>query len=757
MSNLLIVESPSKARTLNKYLGKDFNVIASAGHIKDLPAQDLGVDIEHDFKPSYFVIKGKKKIIDKMRELAKKANRIYLGTDPDREGEAIAVHISEELKVPMEKIDRVLFNEITKNAVINSLKNPVKLDMNKYQSQQARRILDRLVGYLISPILWKKVMPGLSAGRVQSVAVKLIVMRESDIQKFVSQKFYDLDGIFLTAGNKEIKARLVSIGDEKVVINDEHKAKNYQNLIRQLSYFRVTGVNDSQRKKNPVPPFITSKLQQAAYNAYGFSAKKTMMLAQELYEGMDIGGGRLEGLITYMRTDSVRISKEAISAVREFISEKWGKEYLPEYPVFYSSKGKAQDAHEAIRPTHVEYVPESLRDVLPRDHFKLYELIWKRFVASQMSPAVYAQKIIIIESGSYEFRATGSRLVFDGFLKLYKELDESNGDKEEGKEMDIPDLKNGENLNLKDIEIVTRETQPPARYTEATLIKELEERGIGRPSTYAAIISNIQDRKYVEKQNGRFIPTELGIMITGLLDKAFPIIMNPEFTAKMEDSLDSIEEGDVDYIQMLRKFYSEFEGMLRNAIRDFNKIKDAITSTQVRCDKCGSPMKIMVNKYGSFLACSNYPACKNTKAFNRDDKGDVTITEDKILEGRRCPLCSSELVIKEGRFGDFISCIKYPDCRYTEKYTTGIKCPLRCGGEIIKRKSLRGKVFYGCSNYPGCKFISSYPVVYKECPKCGAEYMFEKETKKGGHFMECSNRKCHYKIKLDREVASNEQ
>lgn len=757
MTSLVIVESPSKAKTLSRYLGEGFNVIASAGHIKDLPANDLGVDIENDFRPSYFIIKGKKKIIDRMRDLAKKSDRIFIGTDPDREGEAIAVHIGEELKVPMDKIYRVLFNEITKNTVLKSISNPVKLDMNKYQSQQARRILDRLVGYLISPILWKKVMPGLSAGRVQSVAVKLVVERENEIRGFVDKKFYNIDGIFINSADSQVRARLVSKGDQKVVIDKEEEARQVQHHIRQLSHFRVSSINDSQRKKNPLPPFITSKLQQAAYNAFGFSAKKTMMLAQDLYEGMDVGDGRLEGLITYMRTDSVRISKDAVEAVREFIGKKWGKEYLPESPLFYSSSGRSQDAHEAIRPTNVEYVPDSLRDLLPRDHFRLYALIWKRFVASQMSPAIYSQRVVIIDAGAYEFRATSSTLIFDGFLKLYKDIDENNGKDENNQEIDIPELRVGENLNLKDIEIIVREAQPPARYTEATLIKELEERGIGRPSTYATIISNIQDRKYVEKQNHRFVPTELGVMVTSMLDKTFSLIMDPEFTAKIEDKLDSIEEGEEDYIQMLRKFYAVFEDMLKNAIRNFGKIKDEVTDTNVKCDRCGSRMRIAVNKYGSFLACSRYPMCKNTKAFNRDDKGGLVIAQERVLEGRRCPLCASDLVVKDGRFGEFISCIKYPECRYTEKLMTGIRCPLNCGGELIKRKSLRGRVFYGCSNYPTCKFISSYPVVYQKCPGCGADYMFEKETKRGGHFLKCSNRRCTYKIGLDKEVASNEQ
>lgn len=755
MPNLLIVESPSKAKTLSKYLGKDFNVIASQGHIKDLPSGDLGVDIERDFKPAYYIIKGKGKIIEKMRELAKKSDKVFLGPDPDREGEAIAVHISEEIKVPSDKVFRVLFNEITKNAVINSIKNPEKINLNRYQSQQARRILDRLVGYLISPILWRKVMPGLSAGRVQSVAVKLVVNREEEIRKFTKRKYYELDGIFSNRENNTFKARLVSIGNNKVQIDDEKSAQNTKNHIKQLSYFKVSTVNDAQRKKNPPPPFITSKLQQAAFNLLGFSAKKTMSLAQELYEGMDLGDGRLEGLITYMRTDSVRVSNEALNSVREFITEKWGNEYLPERPNFYSTKGRSQDAHEAIRPTHIEYAPDSLRDILPRDHFKLYELIWRRFVASQMNPAVYTQRTIIIESGAYEFRTTGSKLIFDGFMKLYNQNEENIKDEAEIQQ-ELPDIKSGDLLNLIDIEIIERETQPPARYTEATLIKELEERGIGRPSTYAAIISNIQDRKYVEKQNNRFVPTELGFMITKLLDKAFPDIMNPEFTALMEDKLDRIEDGEVDYIDMLKKFYSSFEGMLRDAIKNFNTYRDEYSVTDIKCDKCGSLMRIKVNKYGSYLACSNYPKCKNTKAFYRDEKGTVVISSDRILEGRLCPLCNSELVIKDGRFGEFVSCIRYPECKYTETLKTGIKCPENCGGELIKRKSSRGKVFYGCSNYPECKFISSYPVIYQKCPKCGAEYLFDKETKKGGHFLECSNKKCRYKVKVEKEAASNE-
>ncbi|MCX7944947.1 MAG: type I DNA topoisomerase [Deltaproteobacteria bacterium] len=757
MPNLLIVESPSKAKTLTKYLGTDFNVVASQGHIKDLPPNDLGVDIENNFKPYYYVIRGKNKIIQRMKELVKKADKVYLGPDPDREGEAIAFHIFEELGVPPERVYRVLFNEITKNAVINSLKHPQKLDINKYQSQQARRILDRLVGYLISPILWKKVMPGLSAGRVQSVAVRLIVDREEEIRRFERKKYYELEGVFFKDNGDRFKAKLVSIGDQKVVIEDKNEAQTRKNHIKQLSYFRVAVVNDIQRKKNPPPPFITSKLQQAAYNAYGFSAKKTMSLAQDLYEGMDIGGGRLEGLVTYIRTDSVRVSEESIRSVREYISKKWGDRYLPENPIYYSAKGRSQDAHEAIRPTHVEYTPDSLRDILPKDHYRLYDLIWKRFVASQMSSAIYLQRTVVIESGAYEFKAVGSKLLFDGYQRVFDMSEENNSRDEESDEVSIPDLNVGDMLRLEDIEIIEKETQPPPRYTEATLIKELEERGIGRPSTYATIISNIQDRKYVEKHNNRFVPTELGFMVTKLLEKAFPDIMNPEFTAMMEDKLDRIEEGEIDYVDMLKKFYSSFEVSLRNAIRNFNNYKDELSVTYVRCDKCESYMNIKINQYGSYLACSNYPKCKNIKAFYRDDRGNVVISKDRIVDGRHCPLCKSELVVKDGRFGEFISCIKYPECNYTEKLTTGVRCPKNCGGELVKRKSVKGKVFYSCTSYPSCKFISSYPIVSHECPRCGNAYMYEKVTKKIGHFLECTDKKCKNRMRLEKEAVSNNE
>lgn len=742
--SLLIVESPTKAKTLQKYIGKNFTVKASVGHIKDLPENSLGVDIKDNFQPEYKVIKGKAKIIQELKKAAKEATDIYLGPDPDREGEAIAWHIQDELKSTGKTFHRVLFNEFTPKAIAGALAAPVALDIHKFESQQARRILDRLVGYQISPLLWKKVQKGLSAGRVQSVAVRIICEREREIQAFVSEEYWSITAGLEGKEPPSFEARLVTLDQKKIKINDQAQAENILKDLEGQAY-RVTKVERKEKKRHPNPPFITSTLQQEAYRKLRFPAKKTMRLAQQLYEGIDLGEEGPVGLITYMRTDSTRLSAEAVTAVREAIKQTFGPEYLPARPNVYKSRKSAQEAHEAIRPADLSLAPEKVKGFLSKDHFLLYDLIWKRFTASQMSSAVMDQTIVDIETGSYGFRATGSIMKFRGFMALYVEGQDENG---EVGEVTLPKLAAGEALKLLSLTPKQHFTQPPPRFTEATLIKTLEESGIGRPSTYATILSHIQVRKYASLEKGYFRPTELGFLVTDLLVNHFPDILNVKFTAQMEDELDKIEEARANWADTLHHFYGPFKERLDQAEDNMVSLKGQGLPTDVTCDKCGNPMVIKTGKSGPFLACSNYPTCRNTKDFNRDRNGKIEIQKDEEKSYGTCEKCGRPMVQKRGRFGAFLACSGYPDCRNTRPLGTGITCPEPgCGGEIIQKRTKKGRVFYGCSKYPKCQFATWEQPVAEECPRCKAPFLLLKTDKNGTKQIRCPQKECDYKEK----------
>ncbi len=696
--SLVIVESPAKARTINKYLGKDFRVMASIGHIKDLPKNKLGVDIDKDFEPHYEIIRGKAKVIKELKKASKDADIIFLGPDPDREGEAIAWHIKEVLNGRREGIiKRVLFNEITEKGIKEAIAHPTEIDKNKVDAQQARRVLDRLVGYQVSPLLWEKVRMGLSAGRVQSVAVRLICEREREIESFVPQEYWSITALF-----DGFEAKLVKKDGKKITISTEEEAKS---IVRELKgeTFKVEEIEQKQRKRNPAPPFITSRLQQEASRRLGFSAQKTMVIAQQLYEGVDLGEEGPTGLITYMRTDSHRIAPEAIQAVRGYIEKTYGKEYLPQKPNVYKSKKTAQEAHEAIRPTNMKYTPEYVKPYLTEDQWKLYELIWKRFVASQMHHAILDQTRVSIGAGKYTFQAVGTVVRFHGFTILYEE----KTDEESEEEKKLPPLEKDTVLKLLDLVARQHFTQPPPRYTEASLIRELEEKGIGRPSTYALILSTIQDRGYVVKEKGRLKPTELGFLVTELLVKSFPDILNVKFTAHLEEELDRVEEGKLKWIDVIKEFYSRFREDLERAKQEMQTIKGQEEPTDIPCKKCGRMMVIKWGKNGKFLACPGYPECKTTMDFRVDEKGKIVPVENTEYVEQKCPNCGGPMVIKSGRFGRFIACSRYPECKTTLPLSTGVPCPEEgCNGVLVERRSKRGRTFYGCSKYPACKYVT---------------------------------------------------
>ena len=688
---LIIVESPAKAKTIQKYLGKDFLVKASMGHLIDLPEKEFGVDLEKDFKPKYTTIKGKEKILKEIKEAAKKSDEIYLATDPDREGEAISWHIAKALKrLKKDKIYRIRFHEITKKAIQEAVKNPDSIDENKVYAQQARRILDRIVGYSISPLLSRRFKRALSAGRVQSVALRLICDREEEIKKFVPKEYWTVEAKFKKE-KEEFPAKLWAVNGKKLEKFDIPNEKAAKELVEKAkaAQFSVTKVEKKERRRKPYPPFITSTLQQEASKRFGFPAKLTMQIAQELYEGIDLGEERV-GLITYMRTDSTRVSDEALKEVRKFLKETFGKEALPSKPRSYETKKpkSAQDAHEAIRPTSVYRTPESVKPYLTPEQYKLYDLIWRRFVASQMKDAVFNTVSANLEGNGLTFRATGSTLKEEGFLKVYPiEVEEKL----------LPELKEGETVDLKEVKGVQHFTEPPPRYTEGTLVKTLEELGVGRPSTYATIISNIVQRGYVEKEKQKLKPTELGEFINSLLKKLFPKIVDAKFTASVEEELDKIEEGAKEWKELLKEFYfGEFKELLNKAAQELKQIKGEEIGRE--CPQCGAPLVKVHGRYGAFVACSNYPQCKYKESLKEESQ--------KI--GRSCPECGGELVIKRGKYGRFVACSNYPQCKHTEPLTFG-KCPKCKEGEVVERRSKKGKVFYGCSRYPDCDFVSSKP------------------------------------------------
>ncbi len=762
--NLVIVESPAKAKTLEKYLGRDFQVKASVGHVVDLPKSKLGVDIKKNFAPDFHVIQTKKKVIDELKKAAKGKDNIYLASDPDREGEAIAWHIADQVVKNHKRVHRVMINEITKKAVQEAIANPQELDRNKFDAQVARRVLDRLVGYKISPLLWTKVRRGLSAGRVQSVAVRLVCEREKEVRAFEPVEYWSLTALLEGHLPPSFKAKLAQWQDQKVD-NKKFRLENeigVQEIVKSLegAPWLIAEVEKKERRRYPTPPFVTSKLQQEAARKLGFQPKRAMQLAQHLYEGVELGSEGAVGLITYMRTDSTRVSNDALAAVREHIQTQYGKNYLPDKPNTFRSKKGAQDAHEAIRPTSIEYSPARVRRYLRRDMFQLYSLIWDRFVASQMVPAVYDQTAFEIPVKAAVFRATGQQIKFDGFMKLYTEgrderAAQANGvdeDEDDSPELDgvLPNLQKGDVLKLLSMEPRQHFTQPPPRFTQASLIKELDEKGIGRPSTYAAIISNILDREYVSQNESRqLVPTDLGILVTDLLVESFPDILNVEFTAGMEDELDKIEDGKEKWTKAMKRFYTPFERDLKKAAKEMRDVKRQEVPTDIACEKCGALMVVKWGRNGEFLACPKYPDCKNTSNFKRDDKGEIEIAAEEVFN-EACEKCGRPMLLRFGKFGKFLGCSGYPECKNIQPLQKpvdlGIKCPECKEGNIKERKSRWGKVFYGCDRYPECKFASWDKPMPTPCPDCDSPILVEKVTKRAGRTHRCYKKECGYSI-----------
>jgi DNA topoisomerase-1 len=808
---LVVVESPAKAKTINKYLGRDFKVIASMGHVRDLPKSKLGVDVEAGFRPEYVVLPDRQKVIKDLKDAAKAADQVFVATDPDREGEAIGWHLAEELGGTKKKIRRLMFNEITKKAILEAMNHPGDIDMRMVDAQQARRVLDRLVGYKISPILWDKVRRGLSAGRVQSVALKLICDREHEIEAFVAEEFWHITARLAGAEPPEFDARLVRKGEAAVKVSREAEAKAILDDLSRAS-FVVSSVATKERRRHAVPPFITSKLQQASR----FPVKKTMMVAQQLYEGIQLPDEEAPiGLITYMRTDSVRVAEQALDEVRAHVRSAFGDAYVPEQPNRYKVKSTAQDAHEAIRPTSMR-TPESVRAYLTPDQFYLYRLIWNRFVASQMAPAVFDDTTVDISAGEYIFRAKGSVPRFAGWLAVYQgtgEAEESErterpAAKPAGADADeettsgvLPALSEGQTLDVRAITPEQKFTQPPPRYNEGSLVKALEENGIGRPSTYASIIGVLQARDYVNKVEGRFRPTILGRrLVDRLLHPVFDDILDVEYTARMEDQLDNIEKGKADYEDTLSNFYKSFQKDLKRAAKEMPSFKEG-QPTGITCDKCGQgqmvekagkfgiflacsrypdcdntkelepaeapaedleetcencgrPMVLKRGRFGMFLACTGYPECKTTRKIISTKQGMAAAKPDQILD-EKCPNCGRNLVLKQGRFGEFTACTGYPECKYVKQKSTGVACP-KDGGDIVERKSRRGKVFYGCANYPKCDFTLWNKPVPEPCPKCGWAFLTEKITKRHGRQLICANEACDYVRSAELEPAATE-
>ncbi|MCD3194359.1 type I DNA topoisomerase [Clostridium botulinum C] len=683
---LVIVESPAKAKTIGKYLGKNYVVTASMGHVRDLPKSQLGVDIDNNYNPRYITIRGKGELLSTLRKQAKKSDKVFLATDPDREGEAISWHLAEALKIDEDAQCRIEFNEITKNAIKAAIKNPRKLNLNLVDAQQARRVLDRLVGYKISPILWRKIKWGLSAGRVQSVALKMICDREDEISKFEPKEYWTIEcQLRKQKSQKTFMVKLASKNNKKIDINNEKESIEIIEELKKGDYI-VDNIKESTKNKKPLPPFTTSTFQQDSYRKLNFSTKKSMSVAQQLYEGIDIKGKGTIGLITYMRTDSVRISEEAQNNARNFIKERFGEEYIPSEIRNFKGKKNIQDAHEAIRPTYIELTPDSIKDNLRPEQYKVYNLIWKRFIASQMADCIMNTMSIKIKNGEYILKASGSNVKFDGFKKVYEyEEDEDS--------LKFPDLEHNEVLIEKKVDAKQHFTQPPARFSEATLVKTLEENGIGRPSTYAPIVSTLLDRKYIEREKKTLLPTELGFIVNNIVSEYFKQIVDVEFTAEMESKLDNIEEGKEKWKDVVDEFYSPLIECIEIAEKEIAKITIEDKVTDVKCDKCGRNMVIKHGRFGDFLACPGYPECKNTKP-----------------------------IVEE----------------------IDVPCPL-CGGKILLRKSKKGRKFYGCSNYPECKFVSWSEPVKEKCPKCG-NFMVKKQSKSRGNYIECSNKECKEKI-----------
>ena len=740
MKKLLIVESPAKIKTISKFLNKDFKIMATMGHIKDLPTRKLGVKVNGSIKIDYVPIANKDKVIADICKEASNADTVYLAPDPDREGEIIAWHIDQEIEKVLpkkSKVERITFNEITKSAVQEAIENPHKIDLKKVAAQQARRVLDRWVGYEVSPILWRKISKGLSAGRVQSVALRLICDREAEIKSFNPEEYWSIEGTFVDEKKITILAMLANINKKPAKIKDQKGADKIVDELKKSS-FQITSIEDKERTKNPYPPFMTSTLQQAAYNRLGFSVKKTMQLAQMLYEGVAVEDSSPTALITYMRTDSLRIAESALTSTRNFIKEKIGANYLPASTNEYVRKTKAatQDAHEAIRPIDIYITPESIKKYLEPDLYKLYDLIWKRFVACQMKPALYAQRQVLIEDNKYTFKVTGSTLIFDGFLKLYQ-VDEEESEQQ----IKIPEhIKEKDKVDLKKIDPKQHFTQAPPRYTEASLVKALEKEGIGRPSTYATILNTIRARSYTNLEKKKFVPTELGMSVTNLLKENLPKIMDIKFTALMEEDLDKIAKGEMERDTLLREFYESFQ----NDLDAFKEKKGKVTEpTDIKCPECKKNiLAIRFGKTGEFLGCLGFPECKFTSNFTRTDKGKIEMVETKKAEllEETCPKCGKPLRKVQGKFGEFLACSGYPECKYIHQEKAGFKCPECKNGDLVKRAWKKG-TFWGCSNYPKCKFAVFGQIKDEKCPKCEGPFMTEK-TFKGQTTVECPNKEC---------------
>jgi DNA topoisomerase-1 len=752
---LLVVESPTKIKTIKKYIGKSYNVVATVGHIRDLPPKELGIDIENDFKGKYVNIKDKSKIIKNLKKEAKDTIEIYLAPDPDREGEAIAFHTAQILKQKDRKFHRILFHELTKKGIEQALANPLELDTYKFESQKTRRKLDRLVGYQLSPLLWRKVQQGLSAGRVQSVAVKIIIDREREIRAFISEEYWSITVDLEAQTPPVFNASLSKIKGKKAKIINKEMALKITEDLNKLPYV-VDGVKKKQIKRNPLPPFITSKLQQDAINRLRFSAKKTMIVAQQLYEGIEIGTGGPEGLITYMRTDSTRIASDAAFETLNFIENKFGKEYSLSKPRFFKNKKNTQDAHEAIRPTSVTNTPGKIQKFLSDDQFKLYDLIWKRFVSSQMAQAQIDQKTIVIKAGTdYQLSVGGNTIAFPGFMKLYATEEK----KLEKTKQQLPQLAKGAELKKLKVNPKQHFTKPPARFSEASLVKELEENGIGRPSTYAAILSTIRDKGYVDLIKRYFVPSELGFIVNDLLVDSFPEILTAKFTANLENNLDSIEIGKKRSVEVLRKFYSRFKEKLELADKNMLNVKGQGIKTDLKCPECQKELTLKIGRNGHFIACSGYPDCSFTSNYERDEKGNIEIIKKNLdnTKVKECDKCGKDMVVKEGKYGSFLACTGYPECKHTESVNgnsngreIGVKCPVEnCSGSVVEKKSKRGKVFYGCNQYPDCTFATWDKPVNKKCPDCSSLYLLEKNTKKDGKFLKCPNKTCNYKEILE--------
>ncbi len=750
---LVVVESPAKAKTINKILGKDYKVAASVGHVIDLPKNKLGVDIDNDFQPEYTVIRGKNEIIKQLKSEARDAREVLLATDPDREGEAIAYFIADNIQSVNQNIQRIEFNEITKPAVLKALAHPRQIDMDRVQAQQARRVMDRIVGYQVSPILWSTIHKGLSAGRVQSVALRLLCEREAEIDRFVPVEYWSVTAHLETQSKEQFSARLIRIGKEtlnpdKFRIENQEAAQRHYEKLRNETY-RVEKIKREKIKKRPPAPFITSTLQQDASRRFGMSTSRIMSAAQKLYEGIALEGKGEIGLITYMRTDSTRISGEALGTVRNYIVEAFGPDYLPDKPNFYKSKKSAQDAHEAIRPTYLEadFEPKKLKRFLTPDQFRIYDLIWKRFVACQLKPAIADRMTIDVAAGEYLFRASGEVITFRGFLLVYEEVAEEDPKKDGDDDgpvrpENLPQkIRQGELLSLLDLLLKQHFTKPPARYSESSLVKTLDKLGIGRPSTYASIISTLLQRKYAEKVERSLVPTELGKTVNELLVNHFPDIFNVKFTAHMEDELDKIEQHQTSYLETLKDFYSPFQKMLRRVTDQLKDIKQSLQKdTDEVCEKCGQKMVIKWGRNGQFYACSGFPDCKNTKPLEAQEPPRET--------DEKCEKCGSPMVVKRGKFGEFLACAKYPDCKNTRPISTGVPCPESgCNGEILQRYSRRGKIFYSCSEYPKCKFALWNRPKPTPCPQCNYPLLEEKTTRKDGYFLQCPT--CKHKEMIE--------